>query len=319
MIHVLRRSRSLVAVAAAVAAALTLAGCGGSGSAHTGSASSGKRTVQATNGSVTVPAHPKRIVAISYVAGALLDVGVVPVGTTKVEEPLELTPEQTARIAASTQIGAGDQVNLEKVAELRPDLIIVEGADFGWPIDKLGRIAPTLYYEVAKPSELVESAEKIALAVGRDAELKRLKDAYAARLAQVKSAYSAQLTNTKFSLVSTYGDGKFYIDTRTSWMGQVLNALGAGFAKESDRTDTHENEYSQEKISVLADADVVLIGNSGGKLSPPTEEMLATAQWKLLKAAKDRQVHGVNFSYADRYTSLTAVLGQIETILKELG
>ncbi|RKS76999.1 iron complex transport system substrate-binding protein [Actinomadura pelletieri DSM 43383] len=321
MIHVLRRSRPLVAVVAALVAALTLAGCGDSDDAGSDGkgASAEKRTVQATNGSVTVPANPKRIVAISYAAGALLDVGVVPIGTTKVEEPLELTPEQTAQISKSTEIGAGDQINLEKVAELRPDLIIVEGADFGWPIDKLGKIAPTLYFEVAKPSELVGAAEKIAQAVGKEAELKRLKDAYTAKIDQVKGAYAGPLKDNRFALVSTYGDGKFYIGTRTSWMGQVLHSLGAGFAKESDRTDTHENEYSQEKISSLADADVVLIGNSGGKLSPATEEMLATSQWKLLKAAKKNQVHGVNFSFADRYTTLTAVLSQIETLLKGLG
>ncbi|WP_051713320.1 ABC transporter substrate-binding protein [Spirillospora albida] len=317
MTHVLRRSRLLIAAVAAGALALT--GCGSSDDSSGDSASPAtSRVVEATNGKVTVPANPKRVVGINYATGALLDVGITPVGTTKIEEPLELTPEQRAVGAEIPEVGAGDQVNLEKVASLKPDLIIVEGADFDWPIDKLTAIAPTLYFEVTKPSELVGSAEKIAQAVGKDAELKKLKDAYAARLAEVKGKYPEALEK-KFTTVSTYGEGKFYIGTRTSWIGQVLNGLGAGFAKESDKTDTHENEYSQEKISVLGDADVVLIGNSGGKFTEQTEEMLATGQWKLLKAAKAEQVHGVDFSYADRYTTLTAVLTQVEKILQGLG
>ncbi|MBW8480959.1 ABC transporter substrate-binding protein [Actinomadura parmotrematis] len=311
--------RSRLLVAALAVGALSLTGCGDDAKdAAAPAPSATSRTVQATNGSVTVPANPKKVVGINYATGALLDVGVVPVGTTKIEEPLDLVPAQQAQGAKIPEIGAGDQINLEKVAALQPDLIIVEGADFGWPIDKLTKIAPTLYFEVTKPSELVGSAEKIAAAVGREAKTKELKAAYEKRLAEVKGKYATALQK-KFTIVSTYGEGKFYIDTRTSWMGQVLNGLGAGFAKESDKTDTHENEYSQEKLSVLSDADVVLIGNSGGKFTPEVDKMLATPQWKLLKAARTGQVHGIDYSYADRYSTMSAVLDQIEKILQGLG
>ncbi|TDD77938.1 ABC transporter substrate-binding protein [Actinomadura rubrisoli] len=315
----IRGSRLLVAALAV--SAFTLVGCGDSDdpeAAGPAPAAATSRTVRAANGTVTVPANPKRVVGISYATGALLDVGVVPVGTTKIEEPLELTPQQAATGAKIPEIGAGDQVNLEKVAALRPDLIVVEGADFGWPIDKLKAIAPTLYFKVAKPSELVRNAEQIAQAVGKEDKLKELKAAYAARLAEVKGKYAKALTK-KFTIVSTYGQGKYFIDTRTSWIGQVLDGLGAGFAKESAKTDTHQNEYSQERISLLGDADVVLIGRSGGKFTPEVDQLLRTGSWKLLKAAKSGQVHGIDYSYADRYTTLTQVLGQIETVLRGLS
>lgn len=306
-------------VAALTAASLALAGCGGSEKEPTGSgAEPATRVVEATNGSITIPAEPKSIVGISYATGALLDVGVVPVGTTKIEEPLELTEEQKEIGAKIPEIGAGDQINLEKVAEVRPDLIIVEGADFGWPIDKLSQIAPTLYFEVSAPSDLVASAEKIAQAVGRDAELKKLKDAYEARVAEVKGKYADALAKNRFTMVSTYGGGNYYLGTRTSWIGQVVDDLGGAFTEASANDETHETEESLENLSKLDDADVILIGNSGGKFTPETEEMINSSSFKLLKAAKNKQVHGLDFSYADRYTTMTAVLDQIEEILQGL-
>jgi len=306
-------------VAALTAASLALAGCGGSEKEPAESeAKPATRVVEATNGSITIPAEPKSIVGISYATGALLDVGVVPVGTTKIEEPLELTEAQKETGAKITEIGAGDQINLEKVAEVRPDLIIVEGADFGWPIDKLSQIAPTLYFEVSAPSDLVSSAEKIARAVGKDAEFKKLKDAYEARVAEVKGKYADALAKNRFTMVSTYGGGNYYLGTRTSWIGQVVDDLGGAFTEASSNDETHETEESLENLSKLDDADVILIGNSGGKFTPETEEMINSSSFKLLKAAKNKQVHGIDFSYADRYTTMTEVLNQIEKILQGL-
>lgn len=300
------------------ALALTLTACGGSDKAAPSDEPT-SQVVEATNGKVTVPAEPKRVVGISYATGALLDVGVVPVGTTKIEEPLELTPQQQPIGAKITEIGAGDQINLEKVAGVRPDLIIVEGADFNWPIEKLSKIAPTLYFEVAAPSDLVASAEKIAKAVGKDAEFKKLKDAYEARVAEVKGKHTKTLADNKFTMVATYGGGNYYLATRTSWIGQVVDDLGGQFTEASADSKTHETEESLENLSKLKDADVILIGNSGGKFSAETETMLKSGSFKLLKAAKDEQVHGIDFSYADRYTTMTAVLDQIEKILQGLS
>ncbi len=310
-------------VAALTVAALALTGCGGSddeaAAEPSAPAKPASRVIEATNGSITIPGDPRRIVGISYATGALLDVGVVPVGTTKIEEPLELTADQAATGAKITEIGAGDQINLEKVAGVTPDLIIVEGADFNWPIDKLSQIAPTLYFEVSAPSDLVSSAEKIAKAVGRDAELKKLKDAYDQRVTEIKGEYADALAGNKFTVVSTYGGGNYYLGTRTSWIGQVVDDLGGSFTKASSSTATHETEESLENLVKLEDADVILIGRSGGAFTPEVEAMLGSGSFKLLKAAKNKQVHGVDFSYADRYTTMTAVLGQIETILQGLS
>ncbi|MDX6740070.1 ABC transporter substrate-binding protein [Actinocorallia sp. A-T 12471] len=312
-----RRPRLLVA--ALTVAALSLTGCGGSDEPDAAPSSQAPttRVVEATNGSITIPADPQKIVGINYATGALLDVGVVPVGTTKIEEPLELTPEQQAAGAGITEIGAGDQINLEKVASVQPDLIIVEGADFGWPIDKLSAIAPTLYFEVKAPSDLVASAEKIAEAVGKGDQLKGLKDAYDAKITEIKGKYPEQLKK-KFTVVSTYGGGNYYLGTRTSWIGQVVDDLGGAFSQASSSTETHETEESLENLSKLNDADVILIGRSGGEFTPETTEMLNSSSFKLLPAAKSSQVHGIDFSYADRYTTMTAVLGQIEKILQGL-
>ncbi|MFF4412062.1 hypothetical protein ACFYY8_05985 [Streptosporangium sp. NPDC001559] len=54
------------------------------------------RVVEATNGKITVPGDVERIVSISYATGALLDFGVLPVGTSAIDgnNPMELPPSQ---------------------------------------------------------------------------------------------------------------------------------------------------------------------------------------------------------------------------------
>lgn len=222
------RSRRLAAVASA-AALLTLTACGSDGDKAAGdgakSSPSAPKVIEATNGKITVPADVKRIVTVSYATGALLDLGVQPVGTSTLDEnnPVELLPAQKDAAAKIEPIGSGIEINIEKVASLKPDLIIVEGATaFDWGVKKLEGIAPTLYFGVDKPVDLLTAQEKIATAVGRDAEFKKLKGDYEAKAAKIKADYAGKLNTVKWSFASSYGGGEFLVDTSSSWVGRVL-------------------------------------------------------------------------------------------------
>ncbi|WP_327674088.1 ABC transporter substrate-binding protein [Kitasatospora sp. NBC_00458] len=323
-------SRSVRLAAVAATAALTLAACGSDGGSKdaagtpsAGSAASGPVVVEATNGKITVPAGVKRIVSVSYATGALLDLGVQPVGTSTIDEnnPMELLPTQTEAAKKIEPIGSGIEINIEKVASLKPDLIVVEGATaFDWGIKKLEGIAPTLYFGVDTPVDLLNAQEKIATAVGKDAEFKKLKSDYEAKAAKIKTDYATKLNSVKWTIASSYGGGEFLVDTSTSWVGRVLNDAGAKFSQASSETKEHETTYSVEKLDVLADADVILVPKMAatGEVPQDTKDLDKQPSWKNLKAVQAGKVIPVTYATSDRYGTSLNVLDQIETILKGL-
>ncbi|MFF4986913.1 ABC transporter substrate-binding protein [Streptosporangium saharense] len=281
------------------------------------------RVVEATNGKVTVPGGVERIVSISYATGALLDLGVLPVGTSAIDEnnPMELLPSQVETARKIESIGSGIEVNIEKVASLDPDLIIVEGATaFDWGVKKLEGVAPTLYFGIKTPVDLLDAQRKIATAVGKDAEFAKLKADYEAGAARIKSTYADRLSTLKWSIASSYGGGEFLVDTRTSWVGRILADAGATFSAASAEDKEHEVTYSDEKISVLADADVILVPRTAatGEVPQETRDLMEKPAWKLLKAAKNGKVLPLTYATADRYGTSIDVLNQVETILKGL-
>ncbi|MFF3594630.1 ABC transporter substrate-binding protein [Kitasatospora indigofera] len=324
-------SRSLRVAAVAATAALTLAACGSNGGSKdaAGAPSAGAATaagpvvVEATNGRITVPAGVKRIVSISYATGALLDLGVQPVGTSTIDEnnPMELLPSQTEAAKKIEPIGSGIEINIEKVASLKPDLIVVEGATaFDWGVKKLEGIAPTLYFGIDKPVDLLTAQEKIATAVGKDAEFKKLKADYDGRAAKIKADYAAKLNTVKWSIASSYGGGEFLVDTSSSWVGRVLADAGATFSQASADPAEHEVTYSTEKLDVLADADIILIPRTAatGEVPQDTKDLDKQPSWKNLKAVQAGKVLPVTYATTDRYGTSIDVLNQVESILKGL-
>ncbi|WP_171169270.1 ABC transporter substrate-binding protein [Streptomyces sp. I05A-00742] len=321
-----KAGRTRVAAVLAAAALLTVSACGSDDKSDDAKPAAGdgkERVIEATNGKIKVPTKAERIVSISYATGALLDLGVEPVGTTALDgnNPVELLPSQAAQAKKITSIGSGIETNIEKVASLKPDLIIVEGAAaFDWKVERLKGIAPTLYFGIKTPTDLSNAQEKIAQAVGKEDALAKLKATYKEKADRIKTTYANKLKSVKWSLASSYGNGEFLVDTRSSWVGRILADAGATFSKASEDGKEHEVTYSQEKINVLSDADVILVPRTAatGEVTKEVKELQDKPSWKLLKAAKDDHVLPVTYATSDRYGTSIDVLDQIEKILKGL-
>lgn len=93
------------------------------------------RTYQSAKGNIDIPAHPKRIVTDFY-AGELLsvDANVVGAGSWAFKNPFIKT-----QLKHITDVG--NPVNVEKVMQLKPDLIVLMKDD---QYEKLSKIAPTI-------------------------------------------------------------------------------------------------------------------------------------------------------------------------------
>ena len=154
----MRVSRLSTTVAALLAAsALAVSGCGGDDSAAAGSEGD-TRTVESpfTGEKVDIPAEPERVVALWRTGAMLTELGVVPVGQLEGELlPEEIPAEQFATVKDVPSVGSWEGIDVEKVIEADPDLIIGHGQRR--PGDRLRgdpEIAPTVILKIAEPTDV---------------------------------------------------------------------------------------------------------------------------------------------------------------------
>jgi iron complex transport system substrate-binding protein len=269
----MRRIPTLIVVLAAV----SLAGCGsdderppaaGEGTTRTEPAAVFPVTVEHRFGSTTVPTAPERIAVVGLTEqDAVLALGQVPIATTEWygDQPSAVWPWAQDRLggAKPTVLDATDGFQFERIAELKPDLIIgtnsgMDRADH----EKLSALAPTIpgvkggteYF-----SQWDEQTELIAAAMGKAEEGRKLvrdiKDAYAKAAAEHPEFEGKTAT----FLQNGFYDGKIYaypdgLDTDfLTYLGFTINPR----LKEIKTPRGEQVGLSAERFDV-ADADVMV-------------------------------------------------------------
>jgi iron complex transport system substrate-binding protein len=275
---------------------VALAGCGG------GSDESAERqtsdgafpvTVDHEFGSTTVESEPKRIVVAGLTEqDTVLQLGFTPIATTEWygDQPYAVWPwaQDMLGDAKPTVLQQTDGPEYEKIAGLRPDLIIAvnAGLDRGM-YDKLSKIAPT----VAQPkggtqyfSPWDQQAIQTAKALGKEQEGRKL-------VADTKAAYAAvgaehpefKGKTATFSQGAPY-DGQLYVypdGLSTEFLTYLGFTMTPGLDKYTDGPGT-QAMISDEKLDLI-DADVIVFAteeeNNLDKLrSMPTFESLGAVK-----------------------------------------
>ncbi len=276
--------RLIAAAAAALLLAAGLSGCGddkAGDSAATGG-SGFPVTIEHKYGSTTITAEPKRVVVVGLTEqDALLAVGVVPVATTEWfgGYPGAVWPwaqDELGSAPAPQVLTNTDGVPIEKVATLRPDLIL--GIYSGITADeyaKLSKIAPTVAQTkgvIDYGSSWQEVTRTVGRAVGRaDKAEKVISDVQASfaatRAANPAFAGATALVATPYEGIYVYGAqdarGRFLVDLGFK-LPAGLDAItgtdfGANISKE--RTDLLDTDvliwlidaYDKDKATLQAD------------------------------------------------------------------
>ncbi|MEK2492610.1 ABC transporter substrate-binding protein [Kitasatospora purpeofusca] len=325
-----RAGRARGAIAALLAAALvaltaacstTSEGGSGAGAAPAGTTAGTTRVVTTPDGDVTVPASPKRIVGLSYAAAWLLDAGIPMVGVTAIDDAA-LSAEQKAKVKEIPLVGEGNELNFEKIASLRPDLIVISAPKrVQFQIDKLRPIAPVVSFGIGNPDELLPTTLKVTDAAGHPEAGLAVKKQYEDKAAKLRATYAEKLARTNWAIVNSGEPGKFSAYDGKSWLGLVVKDAGGRFATLPGVTFTDAwADLSFEEIGKLESADVILVDGDeeGGKPSAETTELLGQANWKSLKAARNGQVHPVPAFFTSRYPEAVRILDQLEQVLTSL-
>lgn len=240
-----------------------LSACSGSG----GSASNSGRdtvTVKHDLGETKVPKHPKRVVVLELgFIDALLDAGVKPVGVADDGKPKFINEQVRKEIKGYTSVGTRAQPSFEKIAALKPDLIIADSSRHSGVYDKLSKIAPTIALKNlnADYQDTIDASLTIGKAVGQESEMEKKITEHKKKLKQLKEKLSDKkqsvllLGNTNEAI--TVRDQNFFTS-------QLLTNIGYTYAVgDSKKSDAENGESVNIKMTVEQllgkDPDVIIL------------------------------------------------------------
>jgi len=271
--------RRPLAALAATALALALAACGSDGDTDTGaspSSSSGAFPVSIENkfGTTEIPEQPQRIVTIGFNdADFVLALGGELVGERELIGDYDATQRPWAQDVlpdGDVPTVGSDELNLEQIAALRPDLIVgvysfIDQATY----DQLSAIAPTLaqtdeYADGATPWQ--EQTLLTGRALGAEDDAQALVDDVEGRFAQAvedNPGFAGQ--SIAVDLTGLGGSGHYLLgqdDLRTQFFADL------GFA-----VPEASQELSAERLDLL-DADV-LVENGYDQAALDADTLLA--------------------------------------------
>ncbi|GAB3669371.1 ABC transporter substrate-binding protein [Streptomyces sparsus] len=316
--------RTLTAAAVALTCTLGLTACGGSdsgsGSDSGDAGADGTRTVQTAHGEVEVPEEPKRVVVLDTAElDSALTLGVKPVGATRSDVAsgflTYLSDKQTAGIADVGKIAAP---NLEKIAELEPDLILGSDVRDEERYDELSKIAPTVFTE-STGLEWKENFELHAEALGKETEAEKVVTDYRSHADEVTEALGGQKAAKELETnvvrfvegadTRIYGDG--------SYIATVLKDVGLGRPAIVEKATAYDGlmlEISPEQVD-KADADVVFYTSYGDPAESGEAKAVDSGLWKDMQVTKDGNVFRVNdetWIQGIGYTAAETILDEIE-------
>ncbi|MET9347381.1 ABC transporter substrate-binding protein [Streptomyces termitum] len=309
------------AAAVALAAALSLAACGGGDGSSDASekedtakkkdvATGGKdfgdaaaktaalgtdakpgqfpRTLTHAMGTTEVKAAPKRVVVLDV--GELdnvVSLGIQPVGYAPSEGD-DGIPGYLAKDAGSPKsVGTINNLNLEAIANLQPDLILGSQLRAADKYDELSKIAPTVF-SIRPGFTWKENYLLNAAALDKTAEAKEKLTAYETKAKQLGTDIGP---NKPTVSMVRYLPGKIRLYAKASFIGTILEDAGLPRPKNQQVNDLAV-EVSPEKID-QADGDWIFTGVYGEAKATKKDAAQGNPLWKNLKAVKAGQAKDV--------------------------
>ncbi|GKU76212.1 ABC transporter substrate-binding protein [Paenibacillus sp. L3-i20] len=288
-----------------VALMLVLSACGNSGSGKENGATSGAskennakasaetsatRTVKDAYGDVTVPTSPSKIVVLDIGAlDNLLALGIIPIGAPSILAAGDPYPAYLPGTDGIKNIGSVNEPNLEAIDALKPDLIIGNKDTHDAIYAQLGGIAPALFVEtlgVTWKSNLQLHAE----AVNKQAEGKKLLDAYQERIDKLKNDLTDK-GGKEVSLFRPRAD-KIQIYMKATFAGTIMTDAGINRPAPQNK-DEFSKDITEEQMSEL-DGDVILWFDRDPDAFAKIEK---SPLWATLNGVKNNSVNSVDWEY----------------------
>lgn len=303
---------------------LSLASCTSSepaGKKSAGPDPDGTHTVRTAMGDVRVKNVPKRVVVLDTAElDSAITLGVKPVGATRAGTESTFLPYLPAsRTKGITAVGDIANPSLEKIAGLKPDLILSSKVRDGQRYKQLSAIAPTVLTETTG-HPWKQNFQVHADALGRKPQAEAAVERYEKRVAAVTKALGgkAKAAKTEVNVVRFVEGADIRIYGEKNYIGTILTDLGLGRpAITAKAKDGFAYEVSPEQID-KADADVIFTSTYGNPRKAKVTQTTTSGLWQNLKAVEDGKVFQVDdelWMLGIGYTAANQILGEIQSDL----
>ncbi|NJL57211.1 iron-siderophore ABC transporter substrate-binding protein [bacterium] len=252
------------------------------------------RVVQHAMGETCIPLHPQRVLTIPPDAFANVSaLGINPIAAAY--DTTELFPAYLQdKIDEVELIGDSTQPNLEKILQLKPDLII----GHAWTPDnyqQLSYIAPTVIpsRDISWKQELVELAKFL----NKEELANQLMGKYWRRVEELQQAISDRRHHLQIS-VAGVSPGFIYAYRDKSPISAVLDDIGLQRPSSQKGDSYYLDNISEERLSDI-DGDVLfIVARDGDKgIKEVSEKLSQNPLWQQLEAVQRNQVHIVDYHW----------------------
>ncbi|MBW4653090.1 MAG: iron-siderophore ABC transporter substrate-binding protein [Kaiparowitsia implicata GSE-PSE-MK54-09C] len=279
------------------------------------------RMVSHPLGETCVPLQPRRVVTLDHTtAGNLLSLGVTPAGVAN-----NLLPQIAELIPDVPRVGQSDQINLEALAVLQPDLIIGNAWEMEGTYDKLSAIAPTVAFEMQTTAAWQRPFRFHGQVLGLEAEAEAVLGQYRQRVAALSNQRGEPPVQVSLVRVMAQS-GQIGLYLKNCFGGSILADIGFERPPSQNEGTPDQPPFSKlisREAMAQANGDVILLSTFGA-----TPEIAAAAEaeldrlkidplWRSLKAVQQNQVYSVGHYWGAGNSPLAAewVLDDVEQYL----
>ncbi|MEL4356547.1 MULTISPECIES: siderophore ABC transporter substrate-binding protein [unclassified Luteococcus] len=272
---------------------LGLVACGSTSSATPAAKDGEKVTIKHTQGSTEVTKNPGKVVVLDY---ATLDsMKALGLGEKVVGVPAKTLPDFLSEFKKTEDIGTMQEPDLEKVAGLEPELIIIAGRT-AEKYDELSKVAPTINLAVDNTKyvdSMKEQAKNVGTIFGKESEVtQKLADVDKA-ITETKQAASkgdakALTILTSGGKISAFGPG--------SRFGFIHDVYGIKPAAADLKVDSHGQAVSHEYLSTTNPDVLYVIDRDAtiGRQGTSAAKLLDNALVNKTNAAKNKKITYLN-------------------------
>lgn len=281
-------------IPAVLALTVALTACGGAKNApNSPSPNPGATavTVKDDKNEITLPQTPTKVVAISLQAiDSLVALGVKPVGVAE-QGAGEKIDYLGSAIDGIPTIGLHSKPNLETIAALQPDLIIVDPEFAGEIYPELVKIAPTLQFRSSSVDKTMADLKTIGKTLGKEAEANKFVADFETKRKELTDKAKGKTGATWMAIFGTPDKSGVWLPN--SFVGSILEGLNAKDAY----TGAPDPKYpdfaylSLEKITQLGPEAFFLMSTPGKEIS---KAWSANPAYAATPAVKNGKVYEVN-------------------------
>lgn len=278
------------------------------------------RIIKHKLGESCIPLNPQRIIVTDPEnLEILVALGIKPIASARanaVGNKINILDKD--KVDGIINLGKESQINLEKITQLNPDLIL--GFSYSSQDYKLlSQIAPTAYFDYTE-TDWKKTLLEVATVVNKTKNAEKLLEEYQHRIKDLKLKFTQKNKNTEISVMRFYTTLQFTqflneLSFPVSILEELKFSIPLAQRQISSNANVSYNNVSLESINLL-ESDAMFIA-----LDPGSEENFQKYQnsplWQTLNVVKNNRVYTVDSGYwiFGNILSANAILDDLDKYL----